>query len=46
MKRSKMATPRQAPQSLGEKVLYVVGTVFLLSFPAFIWLESLIEGLG
>ena len=46
MKRSEMATPKQAPESLGEKVLYGVGTVFVLSFPAFVWLESLIEGLG
>jgi hypothetical protein len=45
MKRSEMATPKQAPESLGEKAMYVVGTVFLLSFPAFIWLESLIEGM-
>ena len=46
MKRSEMATRKQAPESFGEKAMYVVGTVFLLSFPAFIWLESLIEGLG
>ena len=46
MKRSEMATPKQAPESFGEKVLYGVMTVFLLSLPALIWLESLIEGLG
>ena len=46
MKRSEMATPKQAPESLGEKVLYGTLAVFVLSFPALIWLESLIEGLG
>ena len=46
MKKTEMATPKQAPESLGEKVLYGVMTVFLLSLPALIWLESLIEGLG
>ena len=46
MKKTEMATPKQAPESLGEKVLYGTLAVFVLSFPAFIWLESLIEGLG
>ena len=32
--------------ALGEKVLYGTLAVFVLSFPALIWLESLIEGLG
>jgi len=45
MKKSEMATLKQAPESFGEKVLYGVGTVFLLSFPALIWLDSLIEGM-
>ena len=45
MKRSEMATPKQAPESLGEKVLYGTLAVFVLSFPALIWLDSLIEGM-
>ena len=45
MKRSEMATPKQAPESLGKKDLYGTLAVFVLSFPAFIWLDSLIEGM-
>ena len=31
--------------ALGEKVLYGALAVFVLSFPALIWLDSLIEGM-
>ena len=50
MKKSRVSTQavtlEQAPESLVEKILYGVMTIFLLLLPALIWFESLIEGQG